>query len=50
MVQANVDEALIMDQVVNPIRNGFAISEGQKVIDIDFRTVRKVSRCSIVSS
>jgi hypothetical protein len=36
VVQANVDKSLVMDQIVDPIGDGFAISEGKKVIDIDF--------------
>ena len=37
MVNANVDKALIMDQVIHSIGNGFPIGQREVVVDVDRR-------------
>ena len=37
MVKAHIDKALIMDQVIHAIRDGFPIGQRQVVVDVDRR-------------
>src|SRR5258708_4896640 len=37
VINADIDKTLIMDQIVDSIRNSFAISKGKKIVDIHFR-------------
>ena len=36
MVNTNIHETLIGNHVIHPVRDGFAIGEGHKVVDGDF--------------
>ena len=37
MIDPDVDEALVMNQIINAVRNSFAIGERKKVAHIDVR-------------